>query len=226
MNEPLYTMALITGLLGSGHCIGMCGPLVTALSFSSGTKPGGIVFHILYNTGRLITYTLAGAIAGWFGSAALYANTFANISQTVLIASDCFIIIIGLGAAGLFSKLNFIKLEFFNPTRIITKLVAILRNLPASLAAFPLGLIMGFLPCGFLYAMIITAGQSNAPETGAIVMLFFGLGTVPALFLVGSLSHWLSVRARNWMLRTAGLVVATMGAYNLYRHLQATGCCS
>ena len=226
MIEPLYTMALATGLLGSGHCIGMCGPLVTGLSLSTGNNTGGVLFHLLYNSGRLITYGVVGYIAGWFGSAALYANAFAPVTRTVLIASDIFIIVLGLGAAGLFSNLNFLNLEMINPIKAISRLATGLRKLPSVLAAIPLGLVMGFLPCGFLYAMIITAGQSSTPEKGSLVMLFFGLGTVPALFVVGSLSHWLSVKVRVWMLRGAGLLVAFMGAYNLYRHLQVTGCCN
>ena len=227
MNEPLIIMAFITGLLGSGHCIGMCGGLVAALSLSDTGKRGGILFHLFYNTGRIITYTSVGWLVGWLGSAFAYANTLAGVARILLIGSDIFVILLGLGSAGLFSrlKLNVMQLEFPGPVQKITMLVSQLKKLPPALASLPLGLIMGFLPCGFLYAMIIAAGQSAAPDKGALIMLSFGLGTMPALFLFGSAAHWLTTGTRVIMLRWAGIMVALMGAYNLYRHLVLAQCC-
>ena len=227
MNEPLIAMAFITGLLGSGHCIGMCGGLVAALSLSDTGKRGGILFHLFYNTGRIITYTSVGWLVGWLGSAFAYANTLAGVARILLIGSDVFVILLGLGSAGLFSrlKLNVMQLEFPGPVQKITMLVSQLKKLPPALASLPLGLIMGFLPCGFLYAMIIAAGQSAAPDKGALTMLSFGLGTMPALFLFGSAAHWLTTSTRVIMLRWAGIMVALMGAYNLYRHLVLAQCC-
>jgi sulfite exporter TauE/SafE len=205
----------------------MCGGLVAALSLSDTGKRGGVPFHLFYNAGRITTYTSIGWLVGWLGSAFAYANTLANINQVLLICSDIFVILLGLGSAGLFSrlKLNVMQLEFPGPVKKITLLVAHLKKFPPALAALPLGLIMGFLPCGFLYAMIIVAGQSAAPDKGAIIMLSFGLGTMPALFLFGSAAHWLTTGQRATMLRWAGIMVALMGAYNLYRHLVLAQCC-
>lgn len=227
MNEPLITMALMTGLLGSGHCIGMCGGLVAALSLSETGKQGGVFFHFLYSIGRITTYTGIGWIVGWLGSAFAYANTLAGLTRALLIASDIFVILLGLGSAGLFAflKVNLMFLEFPGPVLKITRAVTRLKKLPPALAALPLGLIMGFLPCGFLYAMIIAAGQSASAANGAFMMLSFGLGTLPALFLFGSAAHWLTARMRTFMLRSAGIMVALMGTYNLYRHLVLAQCC-
>ncbi len=227
MNEPLITMAFITGLLGSGHCIGMCGGIVTALSLSRTGKQGTILFQLLYNIGRIITYTGIGWLVGWLGSAFAYANTLAGPARALLIASDLFVIILGLGSAGLFAflNLNVMQLEFPGPVQKIIRAVSHLRMLPPALSALPLGLIMGFLPCGFLYAMIIAAGQSAEALNGALMMFSFGLGTMPALFLFGSTAHWLTKRMRTLMLRWAGIMVALMGAYNLYRHLVLAQCC-
>jgi len=227
MNEPLITMAFITGLLGSGHCIGMCGGLVAALSLSRTGKPGGVFFQLLYNIGRMTTYTGIGWLVGWLGSAFAYANTLAGLTRALLIGSDLFVIVLGLGSAGLFSflKLNVMQLEFPGPVKKMTGTVARLRKLPPALSALPLGFIMGFLPCGFLYAMIIAAGQSANAAGGALMMFFFGLGTLPALFLFGSTAQWLTTKMRSLMLRWAGIMVALMGAYNLYRHLVLAQCC-
>lgn len=221
--EPLYSMAFITGFLGSGHCLGMCGGIVTALAISGSGRQGGPGFHLLYNSGRIFTYGLIGLLVGWLGSLMAYTSAFAGVTLWLLIASDLFIIMIGLGTAGAFQRFNIMRLEFSGPLQTMTAAVGRIRRLPKGFAALPLGLIFGFLPCGFLYAMAITAAQTASPGKAALVMIFFGLGTAPALLLFGSAAQWLSSRARGWMLRGAGAMVVLMGLLNLFRHLQTIG---
>ncbi|NJC87639.1 MAG: sulfite exporter TauE/SafE family protein [Desulfuromonas sp.] len=220
MSDPLILMGFTTGLLGAGHCLGMCGTLVGALSLSATGQPGGWSFHLLYNTGRVATYTLIGALVGWLGSALAYTDRFREFTRWLLIGSDLFIILVGLGSAGLFAWLNIARLDMPGPLQTMTTAVQGLRRLPPALAALPLGLLFGFLPCGYLYAVAITAAQSADIATGALVLLAFGLGTVPALFLVGTATQWLGTRARLWMLRAAGILVAAMGVVNLIRHIR------
>lgn len=221
--DPLVAMGFTTGLLGAGHCIGMCGSLVTALSLSAGDRPGGWSFHLLYNAGRVFTYTLIGGLVGWLGSALAYTDRFREVTRALLITSDLFIILIGLGTAGLFAGLNASRLDFPGPLRTMTAAVEQLRRLPSWLAALPLGLMFGFLPCGYLYAVAIAAAQGADPLLGAATLGAFGVGTVPALLLFGGAAQWLGNRARRWMLRAAGLLVAGMGVVNLVRHLKLMG---
>jgi len=223
MNEPLYVLAFTTGLFGSGHCIGMCGGIVAAFSISGEGRRGGISFHLLYNLGRILTYGLIGLLVGWLGSAIAYTDAFSLASKIILLGSDLFIVLIGLGTAGLFRSLDVMRLEFPGPAKKLAQAVTRLHNLPPGISALPLGLVMGFLPCGFLYAVAITAAQSASAQKGGLIMIMFGFGTVPALFLFGSAAHWLGTRARSRMLRVAGLLVAGMGCYNLYRHLNMMG---
>ena len=223
MNDPLIYLGFTTGLLGAGHCIGMCGGLVGALSLSATGRPGGWSFHLLYNIGRIVTYTVIGALVGWLGSALAYTDRFREMTLALLLFSDLFIILVGLGTAGLFAGLNAASLDFPGPLRAMSGAVTRLRRLPAGLAALPLGLLFGFLPCGYLYAVAISAAQSADPLLGAATMLAFGLGTAPALLLFGGAAQWLGTRARVWMLRVAGVAVAGMGVVNLVRHLQMTG---
>lgn len=223
MIDPLFSMALVTGLLGSGHCIGMCGGLVTALSLSGSGRRGGLTFHILYNTGRLATYALIGLLAGRLGSAVAYTDAFDGISRALLLASDLLVILLGLGTAGLYARFTLQRLEFPGPVRAMTTAVRSLHALPPALSALPLGLLFGFLPCGFLYAVAISAAQSADPLQGALVLLAFGLGTAPALILFGKAAQWLGARARTRLLQGAGIMVAAMGAYNLFRHLRMMG---
>ena len=221
--EPLYSMAFITGFLGSGHCLGMCGGIVTALSLSAPGRTSGPLFHLLYNSGRMVTYGLIGLLVGWLGSLMAYTSAFEGITQWLLVASDLFIIMIGLGTAGALRRFNIMQLEFAGPVHSLTTAVKGLRKLAPALASLPLGIVFGFLPCGFLYAMAITAAQTASPTRAALVLIFFGLGTVPALLTFGSAAQWLGSRARGWMLRGAGIMVILMGLVNLLRHLQIIG---
>jgi len=223
MIDPLVPAALTTGLLGWGHCLGMCGGLVSALSLSPDGRRGGLLFHIFYNLGRLATYTAIGFAVGWIGSAIAFTDSFRFIGRSLLIGSDLFVTLLGLGTAGLFSRLNLARLEFPGPMQALANAVRGLRRLPSALAALPLGLLFGLLPCGYLYAVAITAAQSADSFRGAQIMFAFGLGTVPALFLFGSAAHWLGIKVRAWMLRLAGLMVALMGLFNLFRHLRMMG---
>jgi sulfite exporter TauE/SafE len=223
MSVSLISMAFITGLMGTGHCIGMCGGLVGALSLSEAGKRGGWMFHLLYNTGRITTYTFIGALVGWLGSALAYTDQFRLVTRSLLLVSDVFIILIGLGTAGMLTWLNASNLDFAGPTKTMAAAMLSLRKLPPALAALPLGLLFGFIPCGYLYAVAITAAQSAEVTTGALMLLAFGLGTAPSLLIFGSATHWLSGRARTWMLRIAGLLVTGMGVINLLKHLSLMG---
>jgi len=220
MTDPVVSMALVTGLLGSGHCIGMCGGLVAGLGLSKGGQGGGIPFHLLYHVGRVATYILIGIGVGWLGSTLELTETLRGASRGLLVASDLFVILLGLGTAGLFRRWNLNRLEFAGPIHAMRSALAGLRRLPPMLAALPLGLLMGWLPCGFLYAMAMTAAQSGSPATGAAIMAAFGLGTTPALLGFGTAAHWLSTKARQWMVRGAGLLVALIGVLHLVRHLR------
>jgi len=220
MEETHFILAFSTGLMGSGHCIGMCGGLIAALSLSVSGQKDGLVFHLLYHLGRLATYTLIGFIVGWIGSAIAYTDHFRLVSRVVLIGSDLFIILVGFGTAGAMRYLNVMHLELPATTPILIRITRTIHSLPPWLAALPLGLVMGFIPCGFLYAVAITAAQTASAVKAASVMLGFGLGTIPALMLFGSATTWISDKGRNWMLKVAGLLVAGMGMINLVNHIR------
>lgn len=223
MIDPLLILALTTGLLGTGHCIGMCGGLIAALALTERNRQHGIVFQMLYHVGRILTYALIGGAVGWFGSVFAFTDSFKDVTRMLLVASDLFIVLVGLGSAGLFSYLSMLDLEFPGPaTTLITGVQRLLVG-RGILTAFPLGIILGLLPCGYVYAMAIIAAQTMSPLKGSVVMFLFGIGTIPGLLFLGGAVGWLSIRARTWMLRGAGLSVALMGAYNMVQHLKEIG---
>ncbi len=218
--EPLFGMALLTGLLGTGHCLGMCGGLISALSLSAEGRRAGALFPVLYHLGRLLTYAFLGWGVGWLGSALILPSAVRPYTLYLLLASDLFVILVGLASAGIWSRLGRLHFEIPGSARLLAAFAARLRRLPAPLSAFTLGLLLGFLPCCFLYAMALAAAQSGTAWTGAGVMLAFGVGTLPGLLLVGGVAQWLGIKGRVWMVRAAGLTVAAIGAWNLWRHLQ------
>jgi len=223
MIDPVYSIVFTTALLGSGHCIGMCGPIVAALSLSKPVRDQGVLFHLLYNAGRITTYVFIGVIAGWVGSLLNRTQTFSLVSQVILVLADLFVIAIGLRTTGLFRQLAFIRLEIPGSTGIMTKAVTHLRVLPSMAAAYPIGLVMGFLPCGFLYAIALAATGKGSAIEGGMIMLAFGFGTLPAMLLFGSAVQWLSGTIRTELLRWAGLMVVFVGSYNLYQHIWLAG---
>lgn len=224
MLDPLYGMALATGFLGSGHCLGMCGGMVAALSLLGGQKSGPL-FHLLYNGGRLLTYTLIGLAVGWLGALFAYTEALHGFARYLLLVSDLLVIFIGLGTTGLLGQLGSGWLGEGKSVALLTAGVRRIGRWPAALAAFPLGMLMGFIPCGFLYAMVLTAAQGTGPLRGGLTMLAFGLGTAPALLLFGRAAAWLSTATRRRLLQIAGVLVVLMGLLNLYRHLTLIGCC-
>lgn len=223
MIDPIYSIVFTTALLGSGHCIGMCGPIVAALSLARPERKHGVLFHLFYNAGRLTTYVFIGIIAGWLGSLLSTSQAFSSVTQVLLILADLFVIAIGLRTSGIFRQLAFIHLEIPGSVGFMTSLVRHLQALPAVVSAYPVGLVMGFLPCGFLYAIALAAAGRGNPFEGGVIMLAFGIGTLPALFLFGSAVQWISTALRTELLRWAGLMVVFVGGYNLYQHLMVIG---
>lgn len=217
--------AFLAGLAGSFHCIGMCGGIVAALSMTGGAGAfsSRLRSQICYNLGRIVTYTLLGSLAGAIGSS-LNLLTIKSVSAWFLIGANVFVIAVGLGSALGLSALNLASLE----GRGARYFAAPLRRAVSAgspLAAFPLGLLLGFLPCGLVYAPLIAAAGSGSILMGAATMAALGLGTVPALLLFGTASSAVSVKIRSTMMRVAGCAVALMGAAGLWRAL-ARSCCS
>ena len=216
---PLVPAAFITGFLGSGHCLGMCGGLVCGLALAAGGR-NGPGFHLAYNAGRIITYAAIGALAGWAGSAMASTTRLAPLTHAAMAAADIFVIAVGLATVASRGGFSLAGQESGLIAEKISRAAAGLASIPGHAASFVLGLLMGFLPCGFLYAMLMTAAASGSGAAGAAVMAAFGLGTVPALAGFGWLAGMIGSRARGRMLTAAGVMVTLMGIYNLYRHIK------
>ena len=192
--DPLYLVFLATGFtVGFGHCIGMCGPIVVSLSLNLKGR-NLIVPHLLYSAGRVVTYTILGGVMGATGSFTLVAAHIAGIQKGALILAGLMIIIMGLAMSGWFHLGRF-SIDTHNPRGLISRGFKKLSQARSRAAYLPIGLLLGLLPCGPVYTALIAAAGAGM-KTGSImegitkgmlVMLFFGIGTIPALFLVAKL---------------------------------------
>lgn len=195
-----FLSALLLGLLASAHCAGMCGGLQSALqqSFVIRSKQQA-AFHLFFlNLGRLSIYVAAGFVFGSLGSQILTVIDVPQVSRVARYVAAIFLIALGLQLI-LSTARPFQRIE-----KLGAKLWAFISNAQPksnhdSIArSYSLGLVWGFLPCGLVYGVLLTTLFANNGLQGAYTLLGFGLGTMPALIVTGSLYHHLKriVRAR------------------------------
>lgn len=184
--EIFYTIAAFSGLASSFHCIGMCGPIAMALPVGRLSKGEAILAKILYNLGRIISYSTLGLVFGYFGKALFVAGFQQNIS-----------IIIGvfLFASLFYKKLN--SLSFFSKaSKFISTIIKkmLFSHLPNYLF---LGVLNGLLPCGMVYMALAGALATSSLMGGVVFMALFGLGTTPMMFLVSMLPSFITLKFRK-----------------------------
>lgn len=218
--DSIDFISLITiAFLGSvGHCIGMCGGIVIAYSSAKidakSPKVAQAIAHLIYSLGRVTTYVALGAIFGAIGGV-IGMNNIAIAALTI--TAGIVMILTGLSLIG---KLNFLtKLEhsFSKATwyqNIFRKTIA-----SKGLSSFYiLGLLNGLLPCGLVYFFAVAAASTGSPFWGAVVMLIFGLSTIPSLFTLGFFSGLFTKgNLRKTMMTLASIIVMLYGVYTIYR---------
>lgn len=210
--DPSYILAFTTGLAGGfGHCLGMCGPLVGAFSLAGPALPARtrILSQALYHSGRIMTYGFIGAMMGLAGSFVNVAGGMAGIQNGVLLLAGVVMVLMGLAIAGAGGGTGWIERH---NKRVLQAASVVLQG--TTLGRFlPLGLLMGFLPCGLSYTMFIAAAGSGSPVSGLATTLAFGAGTLPALLLFGAAMGYIGSRARGLVRRAGGIAVVIMGIY-------------
>jgi sulfite exporter TauE/SafE len=219
----------VIGLLGSVHCIGMCGGIVSALSASTTrgrvipiaaatTTPAPVGRVFAYNLGRIASYMMAGAIAGGLASGARTLAGLAPLQVAAYWLANLMLVALGLYLLDLWRGLG--RLEALGQI-VWRRIQPLMRHvLPADTLAksFALGALWGWLPCGMVYSMLLTAMLTATPLTGALVMLAFGLGTLPTMLTLGVLGAKLARWGRRRGVRIgAGMLVLGFGMLGLAR---------
>ncbi|MDQ3109890.1 MAG: sulfite exporter TauE/SafE family protein [Bacteroidota bacterium] len=205
--------ALLLGLLGSVHCIGMCGPIALALPLrreKSRSLFGGI---FIYNFGRAFTYALLGALSGLAGNAVKWAVG----QQTLSIAAGILILLTLF--AGMFGK----RMKISSP---LTKWFSFIRNAFGKLfrshrpdALLLIGMLNGLLPCGLVYAALAGAAATGNPLNGAIFMFVFGTGTMPVMFFLSYAGTKIGAPLREKMRKGVPVFVGIMAVLLIVRGL-------
>jgi uncharacterized protein len=183
----LYSIAFMTGLAGSFHCLGMCGPIALALPVGKLSTLQATLSRIIYHFGRIFTYSLLGFIFGFFGKTLFVAGFQQQLSIFIGLLIFLFIFPNRLLAWSPFQKI----------TQYLTRTFRRVFPLNSPLSFLFLGLLNGLLPCGLVYVALAGAAASVTPFQGSIFMALFGLGTAPMMFSVSVLPKFLTLNVRQ-----------------------------
>jgi len=218
-----FGLAFTAGLAGSGHCLGMCGGILAALAVASPGNTTGQRFrlNLAYHIGRITTYTLLGLLAGAVSQAALFTALKPHLYWLFAVA-NLMVITIGLATAFGIRRLSLAALDGAGWGFMSGVLGKASRQ--ATVGTFlATGLVMGLLPCGLVYGVLIASATGGSWLQGGGMMLAFGLGTLPALLAYGQVATALSAIATTVFLRVMGLSVAILGVIGLLKTLITMG---
>ena len=218
--SSLSATYLLTGLtIGFGHCIGMCGPLVISYSLNLRDKHATVP-HLFYHSGRILTYTLLGAVMGATGSFTMVAANIRSIQIGALFFAGALVVVMGLAMGGWIPKTRFFDLPFI-PTGFVARIFNRLSKSTSTAAYLPMGLVLGLLPCGPVYTALLGAARAGmgaaniyqGMSSGMVLMLAFGLGTAPALIIVGKLASTGWLRFRDGIYKVGAVLMIGLGVY-------------
>lgn len=208
-----YPLILLGGLLGSSHCVGMCGPF--AISIGAGTTDWrtNLRRQGLYSAGRIFTYAFIGATVAFLGMR-IMRGTIPLAQGGLGCVAGVLLVLQGLHASGLWARVWKPRKARFCPATVMMK--SFLTS-PDGVNAFLAGLLTGFLPCGLVYAYLALAASTGNVLQGMGTMGVFGLGTVPLMVASGVGGSILSLPHRRRLLNVAGYCVLLTGVLTCYR---------
>lgn len=215
-----YLSVFLVGLLGGVHCIGMCGGIVGVLSLGVDTQSSKLknfLTQLFYNLGRITTYTLAGLVFGWLGQVSIEGLASHQLHQILQTFSGIFMILMGLYLAGWWRVLTKVEQVGALLWKRIEPFARKLIPIKKVHHAYFIGMVWGWLPCGLVYSMLTMSLGSGSATNGALLMLSFGLGTLPNLLLFGLVAVGLKNFLRKPIVKyIAGLMVIGFGIWLLW----------
>ncbi len=211
---PLLLSALVLGLLGGGHCLGMCGGLMGALTMAIPPEQRGRRLRLLiaYNLGRISSYALAGLLIGLAG----WAVASSPAAMLLRVVAALLLISMGLYLAGWWSGLTRVEAVGKGLWRHIQPFASRLMPVTSLPRALLLGALWGWLPCGLVYSTLLWAASQGDALDSAVLMLAFGVGTLPVLIATGLAAERLTALLRKRGVRVAGgVLVILFGVWTL-----------
>jgi uncharacterized protein len=188
-----YLLIFLAGLAGSMHCIGMCGGFACAMGADPRGNAATLQRHLTYNLGRVTSYCFLGAVVGYLGVLLVGhggEDTPASLAQRALAGvSGCLMVFIGLQFFGLFRTYH--QRLAGRSGEFLVQALRDLLKIPSASAPLAFGVLNGFLPCPLVYAFAAQAAGSGGPLPGLLIMAAFGLGTFPAMLIMGGVGLWL-----------------------------------
>lgn len=210
--------ALLVGLFSSVHCIGMCGGIAGLLSAGhADSTPGRLLsIQLLYSAGRLSSYMVAGAASGALGQLLTGATGLELMRMLLQGAAGVVMLLLGIHLTGWRAPLAGLERAGGRLWRHIEPHGRSLLPIRSARAALGVGLLWGWLPCGLVYSALVWAVASGGAVDGALLMLAFGLGTLPSVVGAGLVGGRLQIVVRAaWMRALAGSMVAGLGLFSL-----------
>lgn len=227
LSDTLFWVFLTTGFtVGFGHCIGMCGPIVVSMSLNLDAKNKTIP-QLLYHAGRITTYALLGGLMGITGSFTMVTAQIALIQKSVLIFAGILIIFMGLLMSPWLLNISCFQNNSTLGT-YFSKMFQSLVRLKSTPAYFPLGLLLGLLPCGPVYTVLIASARAGMDAadlfsgfiSGMGLTLAFGVGTIPSLFIIGKLAGVIKVNQRQLIYKFGSIIMMGVGIYFIIKGIQ------
>ncbi|MCG6941896.1 MAG: sulfite exporter TauE/SafE family protein [Thiohalocapsa sp.] len=215
--------AFVVGLLGGVHCVGMCGGIVSMLTMGIAPERRRHMVELLplqlgYNLGRVAGYTLAGALFGGLGAALVQAPALHWVQRVLYAVAAVVMVALGLYLGGWWRGLVLVERAgglLWHRLEPVGRRLLPIRNWVQAVAV---GLVWAWLPCGLVYSALILALGTGSPLQGALVMLAFGLGTLPNLLgialLAGAAARYTEA---VWLRRGAGMLVMGFGGFALWQ---------
>lgn len=200
------------GILGSFHCVGMCGPIALVLPVGNAGKWNRLLYILLYNIGRASGYALIGLLFGWLGS-----RLFIGKYQQILSVSLGILILFFL----FFAEFLSFKIPFFDSytAKLKQYIVHFFKSEKHYYTFWIIGFLNGFLPCGLVYMALAGALATADIGHSVLFMLAFGLGTFPIMFLVIVSGKYISMQWRNRMRRVVPYFIGIMAVLLILRGL-------
>lgn len=221
--DPGYLLAFSAGIFGGfGHCMGMCGPFVTSYILYERTGSLSLATlapQFIYNAGRITTYTVLGSVAGLTGSFLNLTGRIAGIQDMVSILAGLIMVLMGAGITGFLKG----RMAWEGQSSTLVKGLKLILEGATIWKYYPLGLLLGFMPCGLSYSIFMGAAATGGLLQGGLFAFFFGLGTLPALLVFGIAATALSLKMRGLLYKLGGLAVILMGILFIIRGVRAYG---
>lgn len=215
MDSLNLVSAFILGLLGSAHCIGMCGGIASSIALTQ--IHNKVLSLLFYNVGRIASYATAGALLASLDLFLPYAALQQGLLETAMrTLAALMLVAMGLYVAQWYKGLVLIERLGHKLWRYISPAASKLLPVKNLRQAFTLGIFWGWLPCGLVYSTLIWSSAANSSSQSALLMLFFGLGTLPAMMTTSLLAKQLgSLLSKKISQQISGSAIIALGLYSV-----------